>query len=171
MILTAFGAFVGIAMGLVGYSNLLELEHPAVFNALEDVTSPLPTLATVLRGQPELARVDNGPLPVSAPLGATEAGATAWLGAYPVTLVVVSPGSQTADVTAVATAAPGAPAASAQVIEVRSPGRRPAAVPVVSAGVRLPLKLHWGLNRIRVTLVHPSASAQQLALSNLQITG
>ncbi len=39
--------------------RLLEIEHPATFNALEDVTGPLATVATMIRGKPEITRVTS----------------------------------------------------------------------------------------------------------------
>jgi hypothetical protein len=43
-------------------------------------------------------------------------------------------------------------------------------VPVYSGNVRLPIRLHWGLNRIEVnTLVPNPATPQQLSLSDIQL--
>lgn len=168
VLLTVFGAAVGTAVSFTGYSNLLQVGHPAVFDSLEDVTGPLATLATMIRGRAELVGAE-GAVTNSGPSGVTEAGATAWLGTDPLTLVVVSPGTRRLAVTANVTAGPGAPPPSAQTIQVRSPGRQPVAVPVISRGVRLPIALHWGLNRIRLTLSGTPTSPVELQLADLQL--
>jgi len=171
VILTLFGSAVGTAISFVGYSDLLRLEHPALFASLEDITGPLATVATMIRGKPELARVDNGPLPVALPpSGVTEAGTAAWLGTYPVTLVVLSPGSRSLGVTADVSAGPGAPPPSALTIRVDSPGRKALTVPVISRGIRLPISVHWGLNRIRLTLVGRATLPEELELSGFQLS-
>jgi hypothetical protein len=168
--LVLFGAFVGTAVSFTGYSDLLREEHPGVFDTLEDVTSPVATLATMIRGKPELARVDNGPLSAGQPpTGLTEAGSSAWLGGYPITLVVLSPGSRWIDVTATVTPGPQAPK-SAQRIRVSTAGRQPFTRPIAGGGVRLPVFVHWGLNRIRVTLVGRPTADQEFQLGNLQLT-
>ena len=52
-----------------GDYDYLKLEHPAIFNTLEDVTSPFATVATMIGGKPQIARIDDGPLPVTTATG------------------------------------------------------------------------------------------------------
>jgi hypothetical protein len=168
--LVLFGALVGTAVSFIGYSDLLRQEHPGVFDTLEDVTSPVATLAAMIRGRPELARVDNGPLSAGqAPIGVAEAGSSAWLGHYPITLVVLSPGSRWIDVTATLTPGPDAPK-SAQRIRVSTAGRQPFTRRIVGGGVRLPVFVHWGLNRIQVTLTGRPSADQEFQLGDLQLS-
>lgn len=168
--LVLFGALVGTAVSFTGYSDLLREEHPRVFDTLEDVTGPLATLATMIRGRPELARIDNGPLSRGQlPIGVAEAGGSAWLGRYPITLVVLSPESRWIGVTASLTPGPDAPK-SAQVIRVSTTGRQPFSRRIAGRGVRLPVFVHWGLNRIRITLVGRPSADQEFQLGNLQLS-
>ena len=40
IVLTLIGAAIGTAISFTGYSDLLRAEHPAIFDAMEDVTAP-----------------------------------------------------------------------------------------------------------------------------------
>ncbi len=64
VVLTLIGAAIGTAISFTGYYDLLKIEHPAMFNTLEDVTAPFATVATMVGGKPQIARIDDGPLPV-----------------------------------------------------------------------------------------------------------
>ena len=65
VILTLIGAAIGTAISFTGYYDYLRIEHPAIFNTLEDVTAPLATVATMIGGKPQIARIDDGPLPIT----------------------------------------------------------------------------------------------------------
>ena len=72
----------------------MKIEHPAIFYTLEDVAAPLATVATMIGGKPQIARIDDGPLPVtpaSGSFGFSEDHASAWLGSVPMSLTVLSP--------------------------------------------------------------------------------
>lgn len=170
VLLTLFGAAVGVAISITGYYDFLRLNHPAVFSSLEDVTAPFATLATIIVGRPEIARVGSGAVPVTLPAvtygTATENHASAWLGTTPLTLTVISPGSRRMGLTALALRGIGAPPLSKAVIRVSSNGR-PAIVPVISPSVRLPVSLHTGLNRVRLTLLGAPTLAEEVLLHNL----
>lgn len=174
VVFTLFGAAVGTATSFIGYGNLLQINHPAVFNALEDVTAPLATVATVIGGQPQLARVDNGPLPVTLPhqgySSFTDAGASAWLGSEPITLSVLSPGAERLHVTADVIPAPGAPPLSKLRIQVRSGAGQTHTAAVLAPLVRLPISVHWGLTRIRLTIAGRPTSPQEYVLSKLALS-
>ncbi len=170
--LTAIGALVGAATSITGYYDALSLEHPKVFNTLEDITSPFATVATMLGGSPAIARV-YGPLPVNLPpqgYGSTsEKGAGTYLGSEgAVTVVIDSPSAQNKVLSAVAQAGSGAPRKTHWAIRVQSPGRAATVVSVTGALVRMPVHLHWGLNRIKLALASPQPSSpQQLYLGAL----
>ena len=69
VMLTLIGAAVGTAISFTGYYDYLKIEHPAIFNTLEDVASPFATVATMIGGKPQIARIDDGPLPVTTATG------------------------------------------------------------------------------------------------------
>jgi hypothetical protein len=56
-ILVAWGCFMGWITSFVGYSNVLALNHPGTWAALEDIGSPLSTLIANAVGHPVLASV------------------------------------------------------------------------------------------------------------------
>ena len=172
VLLTAFGAAVGVAIGLTGYYNLLETEHPSTFAALEDATGPLVTLATMILDKPEITRVTSTGAAVTLPptgYGAfSQDGAGTWLGTGPATVTIVSPRSGTAGLLATVSPGTGAPPVSSMVIVARNGNRPPSAAPVSSQVVRIPISLHTGLNRVRLTLGHPTL-AQELQIANLQV--
>jgi hypothetical protein len=169
--LTALGAAVGTAVSFTGYYDTLLLTHRSTFRALEDMTSPFAALATMIAGKAVLVRVD-GPLGVDLlPPGYGtfgERGAGTWLGAGPVTVTVDAPRGEQLALRAVATPAPGGPKAPALSVIVQSPGQRAVAVPVVTGEMLLPIRLHWGLNRITLNLAGPKArSPAELYLASI----
>jgi hypothetical protein len=173
VVLIAFGCALGAAFGVTGYYDYLRLEHPAQFNFLEDLTSPLAALAVIVVGHPQIARVDSGPLPVTLPpinyASDTEDGAAAYVGTVPLSLTIISPGSRTMAIGTAVTANPGSPPLSQLALRVASPGHRPVVVPLSGGVARLPIFLHLGLNRVRITLVQPPVSSEQLTLANLEL--
>ena len=147
--LTVFGAVVGTATSITGYYDSLALEHPKVFNALEDMTSPFATAATMLAGHAAIARV-YGPVPVDLPPASygttTQTGAGAWLGdGGPVTVVVDAPSAESNELVAEVRPGPNTPSGTRFAAEVQSPDRASIAVPVTGPVVRMPIHLHWGL--------------------------
>jgi hypothetical protein len=57
LLLVAWGSAVGLAMGLVGYENRLELNRPALFHRLEDIFSPVSVLQTRVAGRPVIGNI------------------------------------------------------------------------------------------------------------------
>lgn len=172
--LIAVGAAIGTAISLTGYYDYLRTEHPALFDTLEDVTSPFATVATMIRGKPEIARVDTAlgalGLPTPSYTNFTESGASAYLGTYPLTVTIISPDSRQAALHATLLLGVGAPPLSKLGISVSSPGRRAIVLHTISQSIYLPVYLHWGLNRIVVTLRGPTNSAQELLLQSITLT-
>ena len=175
VVLSAIGATIGIATGITGYSNLLEVEHPGTFQTLEDMTSPLVTAATMIVDKPIITRV-VGPLGAELPpfsyTQVTEAGSSTWLGsAGPVWVTVVSPTSRL--ITLVAVASPGiagAPPLSDDVVRVAAPGEQSHTVRLTVSPVGFPIRIHVGLNRIMLRLIDPAkAGPQDLFLHSLAI--
>ena len=165
------GAAVGTAVSFTGYYDGLLTNHRGVFRILEDVTSPFATLATMVRGKASLVRVD-GPVPADLPAPGygtfDESGAGTWLGAGQVTVTVLAPSGDHLALVAAAAPGPGAPPHAHLALRVQSPGQEAIQVPVASGSVRLPIRLHWGLNRITVNLIGPRPSSpQELYLSHI----
>ncbi|MFZ1994817.1 MAG: hypothetical protein WAU75_11960, partial [Solirubrobacteraceae bacterium] len=168
--LTFIGAAIGIAISLTGYTNLLQTEHPQTFNALQDVASPFATVATMIGGNPQIAQIDDGPLPVipaNGKIDFSEDHASAYLGSLPMALTVLSPGDRRAAMFVTVTPGPGAPPLSSVAIKVSGNGRS-AITPLIGRVARLPVSLHWGLNRIRLTIAGTPTSATEVLLSNIE---
>jgi hypothetical protein len=166
----AWGAFCGVAVSFTGYYDLLQTNHPYLFADLQDITSPLPTLATMLIGRPVIANVASRTPVVLPPVNYLTFGqgeASTSLGAGPVTLTIISPGAEnvalSANITPGATAVPGQRLA----VVASSSDRPPASVPANAGPVLLPLHLHWGLNRVHVDVAGVHASGPVLNISDM----
>ena len=173
VLLTAFGAFVGLAIGITGYYDPLHTEHPSTFAALEDATGPFQTLATIIAGSPQIARVYSTTEPVSLPSvdyhTLTYDNASAWLGSGVTTVTIVSPRSEHAALVAVDAVAAGVPAASASYVHVAVKGRPTDTVPILGASLRMPVSLHTGINRVDLTLAGKAVSTSEVLLSGVQV--
>ena len=74
------------------------------------------TVATMIGGKPQIARIDDGPLPITTAtgnIGFSEDHASAWLGAVPMSLTVLSPGDRRTAIFVTVEPGPGAPPLSA----------------------------------------------------------
>ena len=171
VVLTLIGAAIGTAISFTGYYDYLRLEHPSIFNTLEDVTAPLATVATMIGGNPQIARIDDGPLPITTAtgnIGFSEDHASAWLGA-PMSLTVLSPDDRRTAIFVTVTPGPGAPRLSSIAIMATSQGRS-AVTPLIGRRVRLPVSLDWGLNRVRLAIAGVPTSAQEVLLSDISFS-
>jgi hypothetical protein len=172
VVLTLIGACVGTAISFTGYYDYLRIEHPGTFNMLEDVTAPLATVATIIGGNPQIARIDDGPLPVTPLPGFStfsQDHASAWLGGVPLSLTVLSPGDRRTAIYATVTPGPGAPPLRSVLLKVSSPGQS-TFVALIGRRARLPVSLHWGLNRIHVTIVGTPTSATEVLLGDVSFS-
>jgi hypothetical protein len=59
VLMVAWGSAAGLAMGLVGYENRLEDNHPALFHRLQDVFSPVSVLQTRVAGRPVIGSINS----------------------------------------------------------------------------------------------------------------
>ena len=84
-------------------------------------------------------------------------------------LTVLSPGSRHTALFVTVTPGPGAPPLPSVAVRVSSQGQ-PAIVPLISKRARLPVSLHWGLNRIRLTIAGTPTSAQEVLLSDISFS-
>jgi hypothetical protein len=170
--LTLIGAAVGTAISFTGYYDYLRLEHPGTFNALENVTAPIATVATMIGGSPQVARIDDGPLPVTPLAGSStfsQDHASAWLGTVPLSLSVLSPGRRRTAIYLTVAPGPGAPPLRSVLLRVSSPGSS-AFVALIGRRARLPVSLRWGLNRVHVAIVGRPTSAQEVLLSDISFS-
>jgi hypothetical protein len=119
----------------------------------------------MLVGHPVIARVQSPTTTTYAPTGYTtfgQGGASTTLGYGPVTVVVLAPGSENLAIqTAVIPGANVAPTTRLGVV-VDSPGGGPVTRPVRYGVDRLPIHVHWGLNR--VVLTESGANPQGLTI-------
>ncbi len=174
VVLIGFGAAIGTAVSITGYYDELDAEHPAEFQALEGLTAPLATLATVVAGKPEIARVASGPIPIeqSAQYSTwTDSGVSAWLTTSRVTVTIVSPGNRHVSLTTALASQPGTPPVRKVVILVTGT-HNPLRVLSTGETLRIPLELHAGLNRFYLSLVRRSPpSIEPVLLENFQLSG
>jgi hypothetical protein len=163
-VLAVWGCLTGLAISFNGYLDLLRQEHPGTYRTLEDVTSPISTVAAMIAGRPVLGHV-QAPSPAQlqqvSRVHLTSLGAgveSVWLASgTSATLTVVSPDRRLASLTA--TAAPGAELGKGGRLWMRiadDPSKATYQVPVTGGPVRVPLLLDRGLNRLTLS---PAASA------------
>jgi hypothetical protein len=171
VVLTLIGVAIGTAISFTGYYDYLRIEHPGTFDTLEDVTSPFATVATIIGGKPQIARIDDG-LAITPGVGASrfsEDHASAWLGTTPMTLSVLSPGDRQSAIYVTVSPGPGTSRLSSHAIRVSSPGRV-AVVPLSRGTVRLPVSLHWGLNRVHLAVAGGATSPTEILLFDISFT-
>jgi hypothetical protein len=171
-VLTTVGAAIGIALSFNGYLNFLYSNHPGTYRTLEDVTSPVATLVTMVNERPALVRVD-GPSPLGPYGRGNFGGPTAprmSLGEGKVTITILSPGVERAELLATVSRGLQPPSTGPVPILVLSTGQPPRLVPVSRGPLRLPIRLNWGLNRITLdTLVPDPVAPPQLYLDDLSL--
>ena len=170
--LTLIGAAIGTAISFTGYQNLLYVEHPNIYYKLEDVAAPLATVATMIGGAPQIARVNDGPLPVTPPdtnVSFSEDHSSAWLGSVPLTLTILSPDARRTAIYATVLPVPNGPRLSSIAIRVSSQGP-PAIVPLIARRARLPVSLHWGLNRVTITVAGTPTSPEEAVLGEIDFS-
>jgi hypothetical protein len=170
--LVVLGAAAGVAGSLLGYQDLLQVEHPGIFNDFRDITSPVVTGITMVTGRAAITNVTS-PAPISYPAGSPylhfdDGGLSTYIGGAPVTITVVSPRNEKDAILAIASQ--GYVGLAGQVIRVASAGSTVIDVPILGASLRMPVRLHRGVNQI--VLRSLGATTQQLSqtlLANLQL--
>jgi hypothetical protein len=172
VVLTLIGAAIGTAISFTGYYDYLRLFHPGTFDVLEDVTSPFATVATMIGGNPQIARIDDGGLPITPGLGASsfsEDHASAWLGTVPLTMSVLSPDNRHTAIYVTVMPGPGTSRLSSHAIRVSSPGLT-AVVPLIGRRERLPVSLHWGLTRVHLSVAGGASSPTEILLFDISFS-
>lgn len=170
--LALVGAAIGTAVSFTGYGNLLYVEHPNIFYKLEDAAAPFATIATMIGGSPQIARVNDGPLPVTPPsrnISFSQDHSSAWLGSVPLTVTILSPDARRTAIYASVWPVRGGPRLSSIAVKVSSQGP-PAIVPLIGRRARLPVSLHWGLNRVTITVAGTATAAQEALVGNIDFS-
>jgi hypothetical protein len=152
-VLAIWGCLTGLAVSFTGYYNLLAVNHPSTWEALQNAGLPLSKAITSVVGQPVLAQVSTPTLERTFPTYTdTGVGAAAfWLGAdVPASLTVLSPDAREASL--VADVSPGRALAAGvpRGILLDGPGSARASyrLPAHRAVVNIPVHLDDGMNRL-----------------------
>ena len=152
MVAIAYGIIVAVAISLTGYADSLRNMRPATYQALEDVTSPLPTLATVVAGHPAISSVTGVPF-VFAKVNYTTVAVrrpSFFLTDQPAVVTIVAPGDDRSGLAATFRRGSSVPR-GAHVEVVASLRGQVVAADVTGASAALPLRLQRGLNRVRLS--------------------
>jgi hypothetical protein len=156
-VLVLYGAIVGAAVSFTGYdAKLLRSGQPGTHETLEDLTSPLPTLATMVMGRPVMTEVVN-PSGVEGPpldYGTFDIeDVSFWMELNPTVVKVVSPAEEHAFLRAVLQKGPNMrKRARARVVATSSRSDSRVSVPARGELQEIPLVLERGLNRITLNL-------------------
>ncbi len=190
-LLAAWSCFTGLAIGFVGYANLLAVNHPATWSTLENISSPLSRAIAIVAGRPVLAEVFAGKVIQAAPV--TYTSITASTTAFALSageqaeLTIVSPDTRTAALVAkmtpaVAVAGGANPSKSAALLLVRGPRHASNTYTIPpGGGVRqIPVRLGPGIDHLVLrSLAAPAsrgrsaipAAKQALVFTNLSLAG
>jgi hypothetical protein len=172
-VLIAWGAVVGIAISLTGYTDGLRAADPSTYRNLEDAFSPLPTAATMLAGHPIITEALDPAGPVDAKIPYGTAGSGKDVGFLvtdaPATVEITSPDSRATVLrsTAAAQRLPGGPPPPRRLSLVYGPEGAPPATALVGGGqLDLPLRVHRGINRVHLSSGAPGVG---VALSGVRL--
>lgn len=184
-VLALWGCLAGVAISFTGYNDLLHVEHPGTWAALENDTSPISTGIALLAGHPILGGLEapNG-VQVS-PVRLTTLGAgieSFWLPAGTwAQLTIVSPDRREAAIVATMGIGAAVRRGATLSVQVSNGSFPPYDYRIVKDGlVRLPVVLMRGLNRLRLTPLSSAtnppnpavpASQQLLSVESLSLAG
>jgi hypothetical protein len=175
-LLAVWGCIAGLAVSFVGQGNLLAVERPGTWRALEDLTSSIPTAYATAVGHPVLTNVsfvtggevDNG---YAIGVGSTEFVLSpvewAWV-------TIASPNARTATLTARLGGRVGLLPGVQYELIMETPGRVGYAYdPPAKVGetMHMPITLHSGLNHLTLRLVAASASRPASANPEILLRG
>jgi hypothetical protein len=158
-IVIAYGVAAGMAVSFTGYYDSLRSGQPGTYRFLEDITSPLPTLATIVAGHPIISRVVTPSAGDLRPVDYWTFGVgkpDIDLGPAANQVEVVSPDDRTVGLGG-GFQVGAVPPHARIVAQAQLDGQRPE-IPLANGPHVFRLKLHRGLNRISVRAV-PIASA------------
>jgi hypothetical protein len=190
-LLALWGCFAGLAIGFTGYADLLQVDYPATWSSLENISSPLSRAIAFASGGPVLAEVNAVKVIQDSPVTYTNLNAPTKAFGLSVgeraQLTIVSPDTRTAALVANITPAIVAGgrarlSTSAAVLLVRGPGHVSNTYTIQPGGGerRIPVRLSPGLDHLvlRAQAVPASggkpaipAAQQALVFTNLSLAG
>jgi hypothetical protein len=163
VLLIAWGVACGAAFGVMGYYQGLRVYSPKTFTRLQNLTSPIPTVISALKGEPKA--VD-----IYAPTGLESntdpyqgVGSLAFpLADVPVVLTVVSGSARQYGLQL--TAAPPQPPPRGTVVMLRNRDTGKAQrIPATVGPTIFPISLRRGLNRLELSVKRPYGATTRLA--------
>jgi hypothetical protein len=163
VLLIAWGVACGAAFGVMGYYQGLRVFSPKTFTRLQDLTSPIPTVISLLEGRPKTVDVD-------APTGLESksdpyqgiGSVTFPLADIPVVLTVVSGSARSYGLQL--SAAPAQPPPSGTVVTLRNRDTGKAQrIPGTVGPTIFPISLRRGLNRLEFRVISPLGATTRLA--------
>lgn len=178
-LLVSWGAFVGVAISMVGYASVPVLTTPngalQTFRTMEGATAPLPLLASKLAGHPFLTSVRTGEVFHGDPAinYATFSGGrpSFVVGAEPVAVRIASNRNQTVELTGTISRPPGPPHATVYLVARSSRGVVERVIPPGPAQKqRLPIGIDEGLKEVTLSVGVRSRSGRRLAQSSDTLT-
>ena len=163
-----YGCVVGVAISFYGYYDLLRVNDSGTYWAMARLTSPLPTLATMVEGHPDIVRVIATTQCAAAPSLGSEYCATSGnsgtfningnrypFASAPTEVDIVSPSSGKWTLTSRFSRTFFLPKDARVTFLIRN-GTHQTVVPLRQAAVHgIPLTLHMGLNRILIDANSP----------------
>jgi hypothetical protein len=153
----AYGAAVGIGISFTGYYDSLRTGQPGTYRFLEDATSPVPTLATIVAGHPIISRVmsPGGELRTGGYWTYGAGSPDVPIGPAPRQVEIVSPDTRTVGLggTFQRIALPHARI----VVQAQLGDQRPE-FPLTDGPHAFGLRLHRGINRVSVRAVPATRS-------------
>jgi hypothetical protein len=159
--LLVYLSVVGLAISITGYYDWLRTGSPGTYNALEDATSLVPTILTMITGHPDIVRVIVADAPYPQSLG--NAG-TLNPGRSPFWLVprddevdIVAPATRTYDLDMHVTATSGIVEPSSVALVARFDGVREVYPSRKDRTWTVPVRLQRGLDRVLLAVTFPGA--------------
>ncbi|MET0602652.1 MAG: hypothetical protein ABW167_11735 [Baekduia sp.] len=163
VLLIAWGVACGAAFGIKGYYDGLRTSSPKTYARLQNLTSPIPTLISALKGEPKA--VD-----ISAPTG-LESNTDPYQGVgwvtfpladVPVVLTVVSGSTRQYGLQLTAAPPQAPPPGTVVVLRNRDTGKAQR-IPAMAGPTIFPISLRRGLNRLDFSVKRPFGATTRLA--------
>jgi hypothetical protein len=190
-LLAVWGCFAGIAISFTGYADLLAVNYPSTWSALEHLSSPLSRAIATVGGGPVLAEVNAPKVIQRSPVTYTNLTAPTTAFALSVGegvgLTIVSPDTRTAAlvanmIPAIVSASGASRSPSPAVLLVRGPGGTSNTYTIQPGGAerKIPVRLSPGVDhlvlRALAVLANGSKPAipttqQALVFTNLSLAG
>lgn len=156
-VVVLYGSVLGAAISFTGYYDWLRTADPGTYQALQDLTSPLPTLATMVVGHPDIVRIIVPGAQYPEDLGETGTNSPGqspfWILGQPDEVDIVSPSSEAWVLEAHVVATPGVPPGTTVTLLEQSDGVTTVHPLPPNGTWRLPVHLGIGLNRVWLSVM------------------